>query len=95
LPKTDDDRAWRIVDAVRAVAKEAETTPAAVALAWLLTKPEVTSVITGVRSIAQLESNAAACDLTLSPSQLARLEDASSFDLGYPYGFIKHIQGRL
>lgn len=95
LPDADDERAWRIVDTVRAVATEAETTPGAVALAWLLTKPAVTSVITGVRTLAQLEANAAACDLELSPAQLARLEEASSFELGYPYGFIKHVQGRL
>ncbi|MBK6533240.1 MAG: aldo/keto reductase [Deltaproteobacteria bacterium] len=53
----DKERNWKILDAVRAVAAEANTTPAAVSLAWLLQQPQVTSTIFGARSIAQLEDN--------------------------------------
>ena len=90
----DNDRGWRTLDAVRAVAKERETTPTAVALAWLLAKPAVTSVIFGARSLDQLEENLKAADLRLSAEDVKRLDDASSFDLGYPYSFMAQVQKR-
>jgi aryl-alcohol dehydrogenase-like predicted oxidoreductase len=90
----DNDRGWRTVDAVKAMAKDAQTTPTAVALAWLLAKPEVSSVIFGARSLEQLDENLAAATVTLSPEQVKKLDDASAFDLGYPYGFIANIQKR-
>jgi aryl-alcohol dehydrogenase-like predicted oxidoreductase len=89
----DTARNWKILDAVRAVAGEAHSTPAAVSLAWLLAKPEVSSVIFGARSVEQLDANLAAADLELSPAQVKRLDEASAFDVGYPYEFIRAIQG--
>ncbi len=88
----DNERNWRILDAVRAVAKETSSTPAAVSLAWLLSKPQVTSVIFGARTVAQLEANLAATELQLTDGQLAALDTASEFDLGYPYAFIGATQ---
>jgi aryl-alcohol dehydrogenase-like predicted oxidoreductase len=90
----DNERGWRTLDAVKQVATEVASTPAAVSLAWLLSKPQVTSAIFGARDIAQLESNVKATELALSAEQLKRLDDASSFELGYPYGFMNNIQGR-
>lgn len=90
----DDPRNWRIIDAVRAVAKELDATPAQVSLAWLLRKPAVTSVIFGARSVQQLEDNVKAAELTLSDEAMATLDEASAFAPGYPYDFIKQIQGR-
>lgn len=90
----DNDRAWRILDAVQAIAKEIGATPSAVSLAWLLAKPTVTSVIFGARSLAQLDENLAAADVTLTDAQVKALDDASAFDLGYPYKFIENIQKR-
>jgi aryl-alcohol dehydrogenase-like predicted oxidoreductase len=90
----DNDRAWRILGAVRAVASERGATLSAVALAWLLAKPCVTSVIFGARSLAQLDENLAAADVTLSAEEVRRLDDASAFDLGYPYTFLANIQKR-
>jgi len=88
----DLERNWKILDAVRAVAGELGATPSAVSLAWLLAKPQVSSVIFGARDIAQLEANLAAVDLELSPKQVAALDQASAFDLGYPYAFIQNTQ---
>ena len=88
----DVERNWRILDAVRAVAREAGATPAAVSLAWLLAKPQVTSVIFGARTVAQLEANLAAAELALTPAQLAALDQASATPLGYPYEFIQATQ---
>ncbi len=88
----DTERNWKILDAVRAVAKETESTPAAVSLAWLLAKPQVSSVIFGARTIAQLDANLAADKLELSAKHVELLDAASAFDLGYPYSFIQTTQ---
>ena len=90
----DSERGWRTLDAVKAMAKERETVPTAVALAWLLAKPAVTSVIFGARSIEQLDDNLKAADVKLSADDVKRLDDASAFDLGYPYKFIANVQKR-
>lgn len=88
----DKERNWRILDAVDAVAAEVDATAAQVALAWLLRKETVCSVIFGARSVAQLDDNLRAAELTLSAEQVARLDEASQFELGYPYEFMARVQ---
>jgi aryl-alcohol dehydrogenase-like predicted oxidoreductase len=88
LARYDTERNWKVLDAVRAVASEVSSTPSAVSLAWLLAKPQVTSVIFGARNIEQLDANVAAVDLKLSPQHIEALDKASAFELGYPYQFI-------
>lgn len=90
----DKVRNWRILEEVRAVAEEASATPAAVALAWLLAKPEVSSVIFGARSLDQLDDNLKAAELELSAEHVARLDSASAPELGYPYDFLNNVQQR-
>jgi len=90
----DNDRGWRTLDAVKAIAKEKNTTSSAVSLAWLLAKPTVTSVIFGARSTEQLEENLRGAELKLSVEDVERLDAASAFDPGYPYKFIGNIQRR-
>jgi aryl-alcohol dehydrogenase-like predicted oxidoreductase len=92
LARYDAERNWKILDAVRAVARETGATPSAVSLAWLLSRPQVSSVIFGARTIEQLETNLLAAELALSAEQLATLDQASAFDLGYPYTFLQGIQ---
>ncbi|KIG16801.1 Oxidoreductase [Enhygromyxa salina] len=87
-------RNWAILEAVKAVAAAHESTPAAVSLAWLLNKPAVTSVIFGARSVAQLDDNLKAAALELSEADMQQLDEASAFELGYPYGFMKDVQSR-
>ena len=89
----DGPRGWRILDVLADVARETEATPSQVALAWLLAKPQVSSVIFGARSLAQLEDNLGAADLALAPDHLAALDEASVFELGYPYEMIRQYQG--
>lgn len=84
----DNDRMWALLDAVTAIAQERETTPAAVSLAWLLARPEVTSLVVGARTVAQLEENLAALQVHLRADELQRLDEASRPDWGYPYSFI-------
>jgi aryl-alcohol dehydrogenase-like predicted oxidoreductase len=88
------ERGWRTLDAVRALAKAKETTPAAISLAWLLAKPTVTSVIFGARSVEQLDDNLKGADVKLSAEDVQSLDEASAFDLGYPYKFIANVQKR-
>jgi aryl-alcohol dehydrogenase-like predicted oxidoreductase len=90
----DNDRNWRIIDAVRAVAGEMGATPAQVSLAWLLARPAVTSVIFGARSVDQVRDNLKAAEVTLEPKHMQALDEASQFELGYPYDFMKNVQGR-
>ncbi len=89
------DRAFAIVDVLRECAKTLDTTPAALALAWQLTKPEITSVIIGVRSTAQLDGNLAACDVTPTPEVLGKLEQATALEPEYPGTMIGWIQRGL
>jgi aryl-alcohol dehydrogenase-like predicted oxidoreductase len=90
----DNDRGWRTLDAVNAIARKRETTASAVALAWLLAKPAVSSVIFGARSLEQLDDNLRAAELRLDPEDVQTLDTASAFDPGYPYRFIGNIQKR-
>lgn len=81
----NDERTWGILDEVFAAAEEAGKTPARVALNWLLQRPGVTSPITGVRTMAQLEINLGAVGWSLSDEHMARLNKASKLQLPYPY----------
>ncbi|MCA1663530.1 MAG: aldo/keto reductase [Myxococcales bacterium] len=94
LADFDKPRNWKILDALDATAKELGTTTTAVALRWLIQKPAVTSVIMGVRNVQQLDDNLKAGELRLSADVMKRLDEASSYELGYPYDFMKRIQGR-
>ncbi len=84
----DNERCWNVVETLRTVARRRGTTPAAAALAWLLGRPEVTAVIVGARTVAQLDENLAALDVHLQPEDLAELDKASTPDWGYPQSFI-------
>jgi aryl-alcohol dehydrogenase-like predicted oxidoreductase len=63
FPIVDKERAWRILDAIRPIAEAHGCSAARVSLAWLLTKPFVTSVIIGAKRPDQLADNLAAIDL--------------------------------
>ena len=69
---TDDD--FDVVDVVRAVAAERALRPAQIALAWLLGKPAVTAPVVGATKLRHLENAVAAVDVTLTETEVARLE---------------------
>ena len=80
-------RTWDVVDAVRAVADGRGVSMAQVALAWLVDRPAVTSVILGARTVTQLDDNLAAAGLHLTDEETARLDAASDpAPADYPYG---------
>jgi aryl-alcohol dehydrogenase-like predicted oxidoreductase len=86
-PRNAEEHTWAVVDAVGAVARDLDASPAQVALAWVAAQPAVSSVILGARTVDQLADNLAAADLTLPPDVLARLDDVSApRPADYPYG---------
>jgi aryl-alcohol dehydrogenase-like predicted oxidoreductase len=84
-----NDRNLAIVKVAEAVAKELERSAAQVAIRWSLQKPGVTSVILGARTPAQLEDNLNAATLVLNDEQMARLDEASKIEIGYPHTYLK------
>lgn len=84
-PIYDEPRLFDIVDALDAVARGHGATVSQVALAWLLARPGVTSVIAGNSNLAQLEDNLAGANLKLDAEAIAQLEAASRPPLAYPY----------
>jgi aryl-alcohol dehydrogenase-like predicted oxidoreductase len=81
------ERNWQVIDAVRKVAGGRGASMSQVAIAWVLARPAVRSVILGARTLAQLDDNLAAGDLDLSQDETRLLDEAS--DPGapdYPYG---------
>ena len=84
-PVRDQDKLYDIVEVLVAVATDRGVSPAQAALAWLLTRPAVTSVIIGARTNEQLADNLGAADLSLTADELARLEEVSRPPLLYPY----------
>jgi aryl-alcohol dehydrogenase-like predicted oxidoreductase len=85
FPVRDPDRLYDTVDALVEIAAAHEVPPAQVALAWLLGRPGVTSLIVGARDEAQLADNLAATELALTPEETARLDAISRPPLLYPY----------
>jgi len=74
-----NDRGLNIVDALVEVATRNSTTPATVALAWIIARPSVTAPIASATSVKQLESLAAATQLQLSAEDLKILDEASAW----------------
>jgi aryl-alcohol dehydrogenase-like predicted oxidoreductase len=70
-------RGLRILSALDAVASAHRKTPAAVAIAWLLTRPVLTAAISSATSPEQLRELVAATELSLTPAQIAQLDEAS------------------
>lgn len=84
-PVYDIDRLYDIVDALVAIADGHGASPAQVALAWLLGRPAVTSLIIGARTTEQLADNLAAAQLNLGDDERTRLDELSTPELLYPY----------
>jgi aryl-alcohol dehydrogenase-like predicted oxidoreductase len=81
------EHTWHVLDAVRKVADERGVSMSQVAIAWLLGRPAVSSVILGARTLRQLDENLAAADVRLSPEETRLLDEASEpLAPDYPYG---------
>jgi aryl-alcohol dehydrogenase-like predicted oxidoreductase len=92
FPPVDKDRAWACVAGMREIGDARGVSVARVALAWLLHKPQVMSVIIGAKTVEQLDDNLAAADLALTPEEIAKLDAVSALPAEYP-GWMLARQG--
>lgn len=74
-----NEAGWRVLDGVRKVAVEVESTPTAVALAWLLAQPFVTAPIVGANTVEQLQASLAATEVKLTVEQVVYLSEVSKW----------------
>jgi aryl-alcohol dehydrogenase-like predicted oxidoreductase len=84
FPIVDKERTWKILDVLQPMATAHGSSVATVALAWILAKPFVTSVIIGAKRVDQLQQNLAAVDLQLTPDDLKKLDEVSALPPEYP-----------
>jgi aryl-alcohol dehydrogenase-like predicted oxidoreductase len=84
-PVYDEDKLYDTVDVLIEIAEGHGVSPARVALAWLLKRPGVTTVIVGARTDEQLADNLEAAELELSADERSRLEAVSRPPLIYPH----------
>jgi aryl-alcohol dehydrogenase-like predicted oxidoreductase len=84
-PIRDENRLWTIVETLVSIAENRNVSAAQVALAWLLDRPAVTSVIIGGRTQAHLADNLGAADLKLTAEELTSLDQVSMLPVLYPY----------
>ena len=85
---------WKILQVVESLAKQKSASCSQIALAWLLAKDLVSSIILGVRTMEQLEDNLQASEIVLSTEEIEQLDDVSKLDELYPYRFIRDYSNR-
>jgi aryl-alcohol dehydrogenase-like predicted oxidoreductase len=92
FPPINKERAFKCVDAMRPLAQQHQVSVAQIALAWLLSKPFVSSVIIGARSMDQLRDNVAAPRVKLTEDEIKMLDEVSQLPQEYP-GWMLAFQG--
>jgi aryl-alcohol dehydrogenase-like predicted oxidoreductase len=93
FPVVDKPRAFRCVDAMRPLAQQRQVSVAQIALAWILSKPFVSSVIIGAKSMDQLRDNIAASRVQLTADEIKVLDEVSQLPPEYP-GWMIAFQGQ-
>jgi aryl-alcohol dehydrogenase-like predicted oxidoreductase len=93
FPVVDKPRAFRCVDAMRPMALARKISVAQVALAWLLAKPFVTTVIIGAKSMDQLRDNVDSTRVRLDDAEIKQLDEISALPVEYP-GWMLAFQGQ-
>ncbi|WP_420151090.1 aldo/keto reductase [Spirosoma sp.] len=93
FPPVDQEKAYDIIEVMQTIAEEHGVSVARIALAWVLAKPGVTSVIIGAKNTDQLLDNIQAADITLTPEQLKKLDEISATSKPYPQWMIERQSG--
>jgi len=83
----DRERAWDLIDRMRSIADHHRATVAQVALAWLLAKPFVSTILLGASKMSQLEDNLGAVDVELTVAEVAELDALTEPATLYPNWF--------
>ena len=84
-PVRDENALYDVVDVLVDIAETRGVSAAQIALAWLIARPQVTSVIVGARNDTQLQDNLKAADITLTTEETEKLNAVSQLPLLYPY----------
>ena len=84
FPPVERERAYACIDAMRPIAESRGVSVAQIALAWLLHRKVVSSVIVGAKKIEQLDDNLKAADIDLTPDELDVLDEVSALPREYP-----------
>ena len=84
FPIVDKERTWKVLDVIRPIAQAHGTSVAAIALAWILAKPFVTSVIIGAKRLDQLQQNLSAVEVKLAEDEMKQLDAVSALPPEYP-----------
>ncbi len=84
-PIRDEEKLWNIVDVLTEIGETHNVSAAPIALAWLLTRPAVSSLVVGGRNAEQFTENFKAVDIKLSDDELNRLNEVSKIPMIYPY----------
>lgn len=87
----DKEHGFALVEQLREIAAARGASVAQVAIAWLLSRNAVTSVLLGASKRAQLEDNLRAVDVGLTAEELARLDAATPLAPVYPNWFQRNL----
>jgi aryl-alcohol dehydrogenase-like predicted oxidoreductase len=93
FPLVDKERAFKCVDAMRPMAAQRQVSVAQIALAWILSKSFVSTVIIGAKTMDQLRDNIAATRVRLTPEEVTLLDGVSQLPQEYP-GWMLALQGQ-
>jgi aryl-alcohol dehydrogenase-like predicted oxidoreductase len=91
----DKEHGFRLVERLRKIAAEHEASVAQTALAWLLAKQSVTSVLMGASKLNQLDDNLGAASVTLTAAELAELDAETALSPVYPNWFIERVADQV
>jgi aryl-alcohol dehydrogenase-like predicted oxidoreductase len=83
----DREHGYDVVEKLREIGKQHNASPAQVALAWLLARPYVTSILIGASKVSQLQDNLGAASLQLSADEMAILDKLTEPRAVYPNWF--------
>ena len=92
--RRNTEKNWKIINKVKQLAEKYETTPSKISIAWILSKPVVSSVVLGVRTTEQLTDNLKAKDLSLKEEDLIELNELSILPELYPYRIVEEYGKR-
>jgi aryl-alcohol dehydrogenase-like predicted oxidoreductase len=83
----DKAKGYDVVEQLRAIAARHQATVAQIALAWLLAKPHVSTIVLGASKLSQLDDNLGAANVALSPQEVADLDKLTAPTPLYPNWF--------
>lgn len=91
LGRYDDlpESTFALLDELDAIAKRLSMSVASLALAWVRQQPLVTTTLIGARTVEQLDANLASLDVDIPPEELARLDELTTPQLGFPFAFLE------